>query len=185
MGDGYHRTVSLEEVKPKSRVLEVALVILLVLVFAAIFMPLQTGGTTSRMTHGLSNSKQVGLGLLLYESDYDDLIPYVQSSQQLVGLTRPYVKNDELWQTLNDDRPGLFQMNMCLAGAKATELKAPETIPALYDPYGRKSKGAPETSSKFVVAFVDGHARALPEAKWNEASKYLTLSPKRYGKPLR
>lgn len=185
METGYRRPASIPQSKPRSQLLEAALAVLLLLIIAAVLMPVHVGGGPARVTPSISHAKQVGLALVMYEGDYDDLIPYVESNHQLVDLTRPYLKQDDNWQTLNEDRPGLFQLNMSLAGSKVTDLKDPTLVPAVYDPFARRPKNSPEGDLKYLAAFADGHAKAMLAAKWNAAAKYLTLNLKKYGKPLR
>ncbi|MFI5386310.1 MAG: hypothetical protein ACHQ50_09340, partial [Fimbriimonadales bacterium] len=43
-----------------------------------------------------SNMKQLALGMIMYSSDYDDVIPYIQDSKSAFAVTMPYMKNTSL-----------------------------------------------------------------------------------------
>jgi len=173
----------------------------LVLIVAAVFFPLYGGSYNRSYTvMGISNAKQCGLGVLIYAADYDDLFPYVRSSSAVIPLILPYTKNNDVWQTRNEGRPGVFQFNLNLGGAKSLDVPDLQNIPMIYDPFGRRAiqrdnstwkfisaftKPAAENSPwKFVVAFGDGHAKSMTEDTWKETAKRLALSFKRHGNPI-
>jgi hypothetical protein len=52
---------------------------------------------SSQKTQTLSNFKQVALGTIMYASDYDDELPYVQNTATIQAVTYPYMKNLDVW----------------------------------------------------------------------------------------
>jgi len=158
--------------------------IVAVAILAALFVPSSGYSGPGPNTMALSNVKQCARGLVEYTTDYDDVVPYVHDSAQLIGLTHKYVKHDEIWDTRNDKTPGKFLFNMCLAGASVMDMDHPEMTLGIHDPHGRYIEGHPEIPWKYVVSFIDGHAKVQNQDKWRESAKYFSLKLKKHGKPL-
>lgn len=158
---------------------------LIVVVCVGIFVApiFASGHPAPYRTPGLSQVKQSSLGVLLYSSDYDDLFPYVRTPSQLVEVTCPYTKSRDAWKTFNPGKPGIFVYNPSLPGASLADLKSPETIPMVLDPYGRRGRNESD-GWFFITSFVDGHAKSVRESDWAPFKAKLSLKLKRYGKPL-
>lgn len=158
--------------------------IVVVLVVGATLLPVRIHNGAGPTTIAISSVKQCARGLIAYTADYDDIIPYVHDSAQLVGLTHKYIRRDDLWDTRNGKNPGKFQLNMCLAGSSLIDIEHPELTPGLYDPYGRRPENRPDEPLRFVMSFIDGHAKVQNQDQWRESAKYFSLKLKKYGKPL-
>ena len=52
----------------------------------------------------IQNAKQVGLGILMYTQDYDEMFPPETDFAQNLG---PYLKNDSVFQGFSYTRPGV------------------------------------------------------------------------------
>jgi prepilin-type processing-associated H-X9-DG protein len=126
----------------------------------------------AKRTVALSNAKQIGLGLLMYAADNDDYLPSVQGTDEVKKAIAPYLKNDQLWDTLNPKSRFLF--NMCLSGVSQTAIPSPAETPMIYE-------SAPGVDGKRIVAFADGHVKKVPEADWAGMAKFLKLKLPRRG----
>ncbi len=134
--------------------------------------------TPANRTLALSNAKQVALGIMMYLADYDDLMPYVQSTPSLQKLIAPYTRNSEIWKTLNPVGAGLLRLNMSISGVKVTDIEDPANTPLVYDP-----NAFPDGTH--LVAFADGHAKYISAEEWAGLQKNLRLKLKRHGKPIK
>lgn len=124
-------------------------------------------------TRAVSNAKQLALGSLMYCSDYDDVLPYVQSVVTVKEVTYPYMKNLDVWKTGNP--ASQWRFNMCLGGVSQTEIAEPASTPLFYE-------SAPWADGRRVVAFADGHVKLVGSAEWKGMAKYLKLKLKRSAK---
>jgi len=95
--------------------IELLVVIAIIAILAAILFPVfARAREKARMTSCLSNVKQLGLGILMYSSDYDEMLCYnnhpccianfiryaqgdVTAANWIVEIS-PYVKNAAIWQ---------------------------------------------------------------------------------------
>jgi hypothetical protein len=144
---------------------------------AAMMVPVAAQAhVAAQATANLSNVKQLSLGMLLYQSDWDDKFPYVQDTESLRPILDPYLKNNNLWQVIGN--PGSrFLFNMSLSGSTVTELEEPANTPMFYE-------SQPDSSGKRAVGFADGHAKRVEETEWQGMQRYLHLNLKKFGKPL-
>jgi len=130
----------------------------------------------SKKSTTLSNIKQLSLGTIMYASDYDDELPYVQSTRGIYEVTYPYLKTKEVTKSLNPNG-GDFRLNMAIAGVNMTAIERPAETPLFYDmtawPDGTRA-----------VAFADGHAKFVDPDQWEKLRPYLSLKLKRTSKPL-
>jgi len=124
----------------------------------------------------LNNIKQAALATHMYASDYDDDIPYVQSTRSAVSVLFPYSKARAIFASgHNPPRP--FRLNMALAGVHISRIALPAEVVMWYEPQS-------DTDGRRAVAFADGHAMRLTEAEWRKASGTLSLKIPRRTRPL-
>lgn len=109
----------------------------------------------------LSNLKQVAVGMMMYASDYDDVLPYVQGSTAAHYVTQPYIKNREVSFSKNPNGPERFHFNINLGGVKLGDVESPAETPLFVDP-----KAWPGGTR--LVAFVDGHVKSISAESWPE-----------------
>ncbi|MBB6052734.1 DUF1559 domain-containing protein [Armatimonas rosea] len=84
--------------------IELLVVIAIIAILAAILFPVfAQAREKARQTACLSNMKQIGLGLMMYLQDYDEVLPMAQSygpyNAALPSLTSPYVQKVQQYGT--------------------------------------------------------------------------------------
>lgn len=120
----------------------------------------------------LSHAKQLALAMHLYATDWDDVLPYAQSSKTVRAVIYPYVKNGATFATQNPNG-GELVFNLALGGASIASVPTEEVL--LYD-----SRPWPDGSR--VVAYADGRARSLSAREWASAKASLERKFKRIAK---
>ena len=107
--------------------IELLVVIAIIAILAAILFPVfAKAKEAAKKTSDLSNVKQIGVGLQIYISDYDDTYPQAyyyrnDSGSGMVngscgyvhwtGATRPYVKNNQIFVSPGDSSKGMAPTN--------------------------------------------------------------------------
>jgi hypothetical protein len=115
----------------------------------------------------LSNIKQLALGTIMYENDYDDLMPLAQSTAQVANEIRPYIKTEGVWKTMNPNG-GRILFNTNLSAVNSQSIAEPARTPMFFEqnawPDGRRA-----------VAYVDGHAKLEDEVTWQSLQALLHM----------
>lgn len=113
----------------------------------------------------LSNIKQLALGTLIYENDYDDLMPLAQSTAQVAKEIEPYIKTETVWKTLNPNG-GRILFNTNLSAVNSSSIPDPAKTPMFFEqnawPDGRRA-----------VAYTDGHAKLEDQVAWQALQPLL------------
>jgi prepilin-type N-terminal cleavage/methylation domain-containing protein/prepilin-type processing-associated H-X9-DG protein len=102
--------------------IELLVVIAIIAILAAILFPVfAQAREKARAASCLSNTKQMGLGIMMYVQDYDETYPQaywykndqgdLNGYMQWSGATRPYVKSDQLFVCPSDPNKGLPPTN--------------------------------------------------------------------------
>jgi hypothetical protein len=136
-----------------------------------------TRSTGSAKTQSLSNAKQVATAIMIYMSDYDDILPYVESTKFLHKVIEPYSRNTEIFKTLNPNGEGDLRYNVGIAGMLGTDIENPADVPLLYDP-------KPWPDGTYLVAFLDSHAKFVSSEEWTRLQSNMRPKVKRQGKPV-
>lgn len=131
---------------------------------------------TADQTQSVSNAKQVGLGLMIYVTDYDDVFPYAQSTKAVQYVTYPYVKNIDIWKSFNPNKSE-FLYNRAVGGVNASAIESPAETILFYE-----SKAWPD--GKRIVVFVDSHVALLDAERWSHVEPTLRLKLYKSTKPL-
>lgn len=139
-------------------------------------MEMSGARTAALQTQTLSNVKQMCLATIMYASDYDDVLPYVQSTAAVRFVTHPYIKSREIFKTANPNG-GEIRFNMAVAGVEMAAIPEPANTILFYE-------STPWPDGTRVVGYVDGHARKVPMADWERESASLKLKLPRKTKPL-
>jgi prepilin-type processing-associated H-X9-DG protein len=134
---------------------------------------LRVAGRAS-MAQCLSNVKQLALGYLMYASDYDERMPL--ADKWCDGIY-PYIRNEEVLRCPADDEQWSYAMNYKASRQSLGLVERPaETIILFETEPSRKNaydeEGMPGTTianperhgGQNVFAYVDGHAKAIPNS---------------------
>lgn len=119
----------------------------------------------------MSNAKQIATGMLMYASDYDDIFPYARDSKTAMLVTTPYVRNRDVFKTLNP-AGGEFVFNLKLGGVSESSIPQQHQTPMYCE-----SKAWPDGSR--VVAFADSYVKSISAQDWPAIVKALAKSFKR------
>lgn len=116
------------------------------------------------------NVKQILLGLMMYEQDYNNQINLTPQNYK-DGLM-PYIKSNILF-TAPGDEAGIvsYDINPNLVGINEAEIKNPWTLVAVYQ--GHDQKLDFKYGENSVVGFADGHVKAVTQ----EEAKSLRWKP--------
>lgn len=115
------------------------------------------GKLSAMKANTLSNFKQVGLALLMYQGDYDDQYPpQFQTNADLQFFTMPYAKAVDLYKTLNPNG-GEMMPNPKLEGIDSNKIvQLADTVML------EETKEWPDGSR--IIAFTDSHAKPVPKS---------------------
>ena len=117
--------------------IELLVVIAIIAILAAILFPVfAQAREKARQTSCLSNEKQIGLGIMMYAQDYDEMYPmayyYVNGANsgngyvQWTGLVDPYVKqlkgNSTIWVCPSHPLRGFAPTNFVDGNAPAGQV---------------------------------------------------------------
>jgi prepilin-type N-terminal cleavage/methylation domain-containing protein/prepilin-type processing-associated H-X9-DG protein len=105
--------------------IELLVVIAIIAILAAILFPVfAQAREKARAASCLSNTKQMGLGVLMYTQDYDEVFPKAQSKDQYNNgwanswaiVTQPYIKNYSVYRCPSDPDTDLVNSDWNWAG---------------------------------------------------------------------
>jgi prepilin-type processing-associated H-X9-DG protein/prepilin-type N-terminal cleavage/methylation domain-containing protein len=148
--------------------LELILVVAILAVLVAVLLPVHTScGGPSKVTHCLSNAKQITTGFLIYQGDNDDLNPL---DSTWVTALEPYTKNPSLYQCPEVKAAYAFAMNETTSGIDTAKEKHPERVVLVFEST-KTTKNAHDHlesfprpgrhSGKSMVGYLDGHAKQV------------------------
>lgn len=123
---------------------------------------------------GMSNAKQLAVGLLIYCADYDDVSPWAQDTATIQTITYPYIKNKSVWQTMNP-AGSVFEYNFVAGGVNMQHMANPGTLVMYWE-----TKPWPDGTR--IVAFWDGHVKVTSDADWKKTAKLMPTKMKRSAK---
>lgn len=105
----------------------------------------------SEKTEALIRARSLGLAVLMYSADYDDMMPYGQSTIGIKYVTRPYVKDVKSYES--PSKGGQFLFNLHLGGILTSDVDTPAEIPMWFEHLAGGQDPA--------ASYVDGHARMV------------------------
>lgn len=149
---------SSKEFKQPVNALSITAVVVFCLCCGLIGLPIYrlyvSAQVSATKTAPLSNVKEIGSGLALYVSDFDDLYPSKFSSAQLLHeVLRPCLKNDELFVSYNPNGSVLLPNKQLQSYSLKSVVDQAKTI-TIYE-----SNDWPEGGKYY--GFVDTHAGFL------------------------
>ena len=119
----------------------------------------------ARNSSSLSNLKQLGLGMMMYAQDYDEVLPPMKDAATMKKSLMPYVKSEQIF--ISPITKDAYRPNPILSGKKLAHIANPAAMVSIYE-------ASPAPDGTRGVAFVDGHAKRIKEAEWprlKQASK--------------
>ncbi len=109
-----------------------------------------------------SNLKQIGLALMMYSQDYDEVLPPMVDSASVKKILMPYMANDKLF---TDPRTGeLYAVNTVLSKHKLAQIVSPAEMAVFYEKNLDSDGGR-------NVAFADGHVKWVRASEWETVKK--------------
>jgi prepilin-type processing-associated H-X9-DG protein len=147
--------------------------ILLVPILAAILFPVfSQARAKARATTCLSNTKQAGLAILMYQQDYDERYP---PASQWMTVTDPYVKNESVYRCpeVRSNGPNAYgyAYNSNLNLAPMDKVADPRDTAVLWDSTNLKKSASDTLQSLPIpgrhsggnsIGLADGHSRWWP-----------------------
>ena len=131
--------------------IELLVVIAIIAILAAILFPVfAKAREKARQSSCASNVKQIGLSIIQYLQDYDELYPvYNVSNLGCLVVAKPYVKNDQVY-TCPSSNQATYGVNYTSLFNGGTLNNAQVTVPA-----------------QCIMVVDDGKAGALGNSPWN------------------
>jgi len=105
----------------------------------------------------MSNLKQVGLAMMQYVQDYDEVYPPMKSQEKVRKVLEPYVRNTSIFIHPGSKQP--YQFNANLSGKNLAKIAEPAAMVAAFEP-------VPDGSGMRAICFADGHVKRIPEPEW-------------------
>ena len=149
--------------------IELLVVIAIIAILAAILFPVFAQARESaRQTSCLSNMKQIGIGLVMYESDYDEQYPPSQLgvSPEIVSwptLMFPYIKNEQVFVCPSSASSGAAADPTKIFGGTARQYSG-RTRTALS--FGILTAGDGTQLQPFKVNFLSYGRNLIPYTGW-------------------
>lgn len=117
--------------------------------------------SNSKRLHALSNVKQLATGIIIYQSDYDDLNPPASGMPAVRVVLQPYLKNDNLFKPI-EDISTTPQFNFNLAGVNGALLPAyPGSKAQNINEIAMWSSYLPGKNPEWIVAFADSGTKRI------------------------
>ncbi len=138
-----------------------ALTVVILVIGAYVSFGLNGKGTTpigprgaSAFASSISNAKQLGLALIMYSTDYDDLMPPNMGNVRYIeSVTNPYMKNPSLWNSYNP-AGARFITNEELSLVPSVEIVDPALATMVYE-------NKDWSDGRRIVAYADSHAKGV------------------------
>lgn len=131
----------------------------LIILLPAMFFPVfGKAKEIAKETASLSNMKQLGTGLLEYETDFDERLPDMSSAEAMKQATIPYTKSSDVYSDVATQEA--FLPNDRLSFVAMPAFDEPSRVIAVYDP-------AKMTGDKKLVCYGDGHVSKIEPNRWD------------------
>lgn len=114
-----------------------------------------------------SNLKQLGLAVMMYTQDYDEVLPPMKDSATVKRVVMPYIKNETVFTHPETREP--YRFNAILSKHKLASISEPHTMVLAYE--ARPVKGVGSDSLTRAVVFLDGHSKRISENEWPRLKK--------------
>jgi prepilin-type N-terminal cleavage/methylation domain-containing protein len=110
--------------------IELLVVIAIIAILAAILFPVfAQAKAAAKKTSCLSNMKQIGIGVVMYATDYDDMmapgtiqVGTTFSFNYFEGLLHPYIKNADIWQCASETHTASNRRSIGMTNKSAVDI---------------------------------------------------------------
>jgi len=104
-----------------------------------------------------SNLKQLGMALIMYTQDYDEVLPPMKDPPTVKKLLMPYVKNEAIFAHPTTRKP--YVPNAVLSRKKLGHIAKPAEMVAFYE-------ASASSDGKRGVVYLDGHVAQVAGSDW-------------------
>jgi hypothetical protein len=123
-----------------------------------------------------NRAKLLGIAMIMYATDFDDVMPYAQQTKSALGVIYPYVKSVDIFRSMNP-RGAEWRFNMGVSGAFLSSVMEPASTPMFFE-----SEAWPD--GRRLVIFMDGAVRWTDEAAWEALQPRMRPQVTRVRQPL-
>lgn len=118
----------------------------------------------------VTDLKQIGLALLQYTQDYDEVLPPMKNAAVVKTALYPYVKSQAVFE--QPQTHTLYQPNTSLSHRNLASFADPSSMVVYYE-------AAPEDDGLRAILFLDGHVKRLADTDWQRvrAASHVPNSP--------
>lgn len=118
----------------------------------------------------VSNLKQIGLGLIQYTQDHDEVLPPMQSASAAKAAIFPYIKSDSVFE--QPPSHTFYRPNASLSRRKLATFDSPATMVVYFET-------SPQADGRRAVLFLDGHVKRLEDPEWQQfkAASHVPAAP--------
>ena len=106
--------------------------------------------------------KQIGLAVMMYSQDYDEVLPPMKDVKKFQDVVMPYIKN--LATFINPATSKPYVPNAILSEHKLATIPEPASFVLIYE-------DSPAADGTRGVVFVDGHTKRVSEAEWQRLKR--------------
>lgn len=123
-----------------------------------------TVGVATRADNTATDARlrQLGLALMMYTQDYDEVLPDTSSAAGTKKVLLPYVKDATVFQHPTTKKP--FKPNPALSRKKLAHILNPRAFLAFYE-----DPAAPDGTRGLL--FLDGHIKRIQEKEWSQVAR--------------
>ncbi|MBI5707771.1 MAG: hypothetical protein HZC36_12375 [Armatimonadetes bacterium] len=130
---------------------------------------LEPQGADAEAAEAMHRARQLGTAAVMYAADYNDVLPYVQSTASVVPVLAPYARNNDVF--LSPAPGGRFLYNINVGGVRYGDIPKPAETPLWVE---RLSGGQVR-----VVTFVDSHVQLISASQRGQIESALKWTFKR------
>lgn len=118
----------------------------------------------------VSNLKQLGLGLIQYVQDHDEVLPPMQSASAAKAALFPYIKSDSIFE--QPPSHTFYRPNASLSRRKLATFNSPASMVAYFET-------SPQADGTRAVLFLDGHVKRLEDPEWQNlrSASHVPIAP--------